>query len=79
MKINELIDVLKCHVMRHGDCEVELFIADKIGMPKGESRDFAASLATVGHGPVNDHKHAKQHPRAVLKGTIPNKKKRVKK
>ena len=72
MKANELIDALKCHVMRHGDCEVELFITG----PK--DLKIAAALKKVGHGPVDDHKHAKQHPRAVLKGTIPNKKKRTK-
>lgn len=64
MKATELIDALKCHVMRHGDCDVEIFIADKTAMPKGESRDSAAALYVV------EHEDTDKHPRVILKGKI---------
>lgn len=58
MRVNDLIDALKCHVARHGDCEVELFISDK------KDLSVAASLALVKRG--GDGKH----PRALLIGVI---------
>lgn len=72
MMTNELIDMLKCHVMRHGNCQVELLIENKKG------RKFAASLkgvvragcSSVGHGPWDDRRPVKPGPMAILKGEV---------
>jgi len=56
MKANELANALRCHIARHGDCEVELFIRDE------DNRQYAASLYLM----------EQASDRVILKGTIPN-------
>jgi len=58
MMANEVINALKCHVMRHGDCEVEVFIQSKKGLKA------AATLYVV------EHEDTDKHPRVILKGKI---------
>jgi hypothetical protein len=64
MKTNDLIDALKCHVMRFGDCEVELFVLGKRG------KINRTGLTETGHGPWDDRRPRKPGPMFVLKGEV---------
>lgn len=64
MKVNDLIDALKCHVARFGDSEVELFVLGKRG------KTNRAGLIDVGHGPWSDRKPTKLAPKFILKGEV---------
>jgi len=62
MTANELANALKCHVMRHGDCDVELQI--KLHAKKKGVNYVTTDLYIL------EHEDTDKHPRVILKGKV---------